>query len=135
MTRHRDTATPKLDQPDASNDDFQTKDKLTDLVHAQLSPICSPLFNMVNAPNNSKSTAVAVNGKGDARNRAGIASYTAHWDKNAANDTAEDSERRKASYTDVVNGYYDGQSAFCPQRAFAKGPCARQCPCPLAAPP
>ena len=61
---------------------------------------------MVNAP--TKSTAVSVNHKGDARNRAGIASYTAHWDKDSSKDTQEDTDRRKGAYTDVVNGYYDG---------------------------
>ncbi|GAA5835528.1 hypothetical protein JCM11251_002956 [Rhodosporidiobolus azoricus] len=65
---------------------------------------------MVNAPETqqSKSTAVIETPKnGDVRNRAGIASYTAHWDKSSAKDTAEHTEARKDHYTDVVNGYYD----------------------------
>ncbi|GAA5987990.1 hypothetical protein JCM5350_007851 [Sporobolomyces pararoseus] len=61
---------------------------------------------MVNAPE-TKSTAVATQPKGDARNRAGIANYTQHW-KESAQDTAEHTDARNASYKDVVNGYYDG---------------------------
>lgn len=45
---------------------------------------------------------------GDARNRAGIAAYTKHWNKDSTKDTEEDMDARKTSYTDVVNGYYDG---------------------------
>ena len=62
---------------------------------------------MVNAPSSS-STAVLKTSTGDGRNRAGIAAYTAHWDKDSSKDTAADMEARKGAYTDVVNGYYDG---------------------------
>lgn len=68
-----------------------------------------PATTMVNAP--SQSSAVSTNHKGDVRNRAGIASYTAHWDKDSSKDTQEDTDRRKDTYTDVVNGYYDGKSS------------------------
>ncbi|GAA5997946.1 sterol methyltransferase [Rhodotorula paludigena] len=67
--------------------------------------------SMVNAPEvngTAKSSALIEQRKGDPRNRAGIASYTAHWDKSSARDTAEHTEARKDKYTDVVNGYYDG---------------------------
>ncbi|SCV73271.1 BQ2448_7197 [Microbotryum intermedium] len=70
---------------------------------------------MVNAPTangtnqkDGSSTALIPKTKGDVRNRAGIASYTQHWDRNSANDTAEMTEQRKDVYTDVVNSYYDG---------------------------
>ncbi|GAA5848054.1 hypothetical protein JCM9279_007432 [Rhodotorula babjevae] len=70
---------------------------------------------MVNAPEikangaSSSSSALIEQPKtGDVRNRAGIASYTAHWDKSSSKDTAEHTEARKDHYTDVVNGYYDG---------------------------
>ncbi|KDE03846.1 sterol 24-C-methyltransferase [Microbotryum lychnidis-dioicae p1A1 Lamole] len=73
---------------------------------------------MVNAPRTNgssddhqkdgSSTALIAPTKGDARNRAGIASYTQHWDRNSVNDTAEMTEQRKDVYTDVVNSYYDG---------------------------
>ncbi|BGP39833.1 Delta(24)-sterol C-methyltransferase [Rhodotorula kratochvilovae] len=67
---------------------------------------------MVNAPevkaNGASSALIEQPKKGDVRNRAGIASYTAHWDKSSAQDTAEHTEARKDAYTDVVNGYYDG---------------------------
>lgn len=66
---------------------------------------------MVNAPEVSakqSSALIEQPKKGDVRNRAGIASYTAHWDKSSAKDTAQHTEARKDHYTDVVNGYYDG---------------------------
>lgn len=70
---------------------------------------------MVNAPeikangaSSSSSALIEQPKKGDVRNRAGIASYTAHWDKSSSKDTAEHTEARKDHYTDVVNGYYDG---------------------------
>ncbi|GAA6002539.1 hypothetical protein JCM10207_001170 [Rhodosporidiobolus poonsookiae] len=67
---------------------------------------------MVNAPEtaalSSSRVVTEIPKNGDVRNRAGIASYTAHWDKNSAKDTAEHTEARKDHYTDVVNGYYDG---------------------------
>lgn len=68
---------------------------------------------MVNAASSSSakgsSSAVAKNQQnGDARNRAGIAAYTAHWNADSAKDTAEQMKARLSSYTDVVNGYYDG---------------------------
>ncbi|GAA94561.1 uncharacterized protein L969DRAFT_61402 [Mixia osmundae IAM 14324] len=45
---------------------------------------------------------------GDARNKDGIAAYTAHWNRDSAQDTEENTQSRLAEYTDVVNGYYDG---------------------------
>lgn len=66
---------------------------------------------MVNAPESStpaRSSALIEQDKGDVRNRAGIASYTAHWNKESSKDTQENTESRKEHYTDVVNGYYDG---------------------------
>ncbi|GAA5983238.1 hypothetical protein JCM11641_006860 [Rhodosporidiobolus odoratus] len=68
---------------------------------------------MVNAPevngrSNGSTALTEIPKNGDVRNRAGIASYTAHWDKNSAKDTAEHTGARKDHYTDVVNGYYDG---------------------------
>lgn len=50
------------------------------------------------------------NANGDLRNLKGIENYTKFWDKDSAKDTADDTEGRKAVYTDVVNSYYDGQS-------------------------
>ncbi|GAA5829011.1 hypothetical protein JCM5353_000869 [Sporobolomyces roseus] len=67
---------------------------------------------MVNAPevkqkNGASSSALTTqSSKGDARNRAGIANYTQHW--KGAEDSAENTDARNASYKDVVNGYYDG---------------------------
>ncbi|GAA5857556.1 hypothetical protein JCM8547_009337 [Rhodosporidiobolus lusitaniae] len=72
---------------------------------------CKFRNTMVNAPEATatKSSALIEQPKnGDVRNRAGIASYTAHWNKNSAKDTQENTESRKDHYTDVVNGYYDG---------------------------
>ncbi|POY71902.1 hypothetical protein BMF94_5263 [Rhodotorula taiwanensis] len=67
---------------------------------------------MVNAPETTKrgssSSALIEQRNGDVRNRAGIASYTAHWDKDSSKDTQENTDSRKEHYTDVVNGYYDG---------------------------
>lgn len=66
---------------------------------------------MVNAPevkqkNGASSSALTTqSSKGDARNRAGIANYTQHW--KGAEDSAENTDARNASYKDVVNGYYD----------------------------
>ncbi|KAL8292605.1 hypothetical protein RQP46_001217 [Phenoliferia psychrophenolica] len=63
---------------------------------------------MVNAPKKSSSALIQqTNGK-DLRNRAGIESYTAHWDRDSSKDTPEMMEQRKEVYTDVVNSYYDG---------------------------
>lgn len=64
---------------------------------------------MVNAPNAESSAVQRVGANGDVRNRAGIEAYTKFWDKDARKDTQEDSEHRKNVYTDVVNGYYDGE--------------------------
>lgn len=54
------------------------------------------------------STALITLNKGDLRNRAGIANYTKHWEKDLADETPADAEARKEVYTEVVNGYYDG---------------------------
>jgi len=63
---------------------------------------------MVNAPSGTSSQLAKNNGNGDVRNRAGIANYTKHWNADSTKDTAEQMDARKTSYTDVVNGYYDG---------------------------
>lgn len=69
---------------------------------------------MVNAPESKSSGALTHQKKnGDVRNRNGIANYTKHWNKDSAKDTAENTEQRKAVYTDVVNGYYDGSLPLC----------------------
>ncbi|VDB90027.1 unnamed protein product [Peniophora sp. CBMAI 1063] len=44
----------------------------------------------------------------DGRQRARLEAYTAHWKKDSAKETGADHEARNESYTDVVNGYYDG---------------------------
>lgn len=49
---------------------------------------------------------------GELRNRKGIENYTAFWDRDSSKDTAENTEERIAAYTDVVNGYYDGATAY-----------------------
>ncbi|ORY88396.1 delta-sterol C-methyltransferase [Leucosporidium creatinivorum] len=54
------------------------------------------------------STALITINKGDLRNRAGIANYTKHWEKDLSKETAEDAQARKDVYAEVVNGYYDG---------------------------
>jgi septal ring factor EnvC (AmiA/AmiB activator) len=72
---------------------------------------------MVNAPetaSKSSSSALIQQKNGDVRNRAGIANYTAHWDKNSAQDSPENTEARKEVYTEVVNGYYDVRSRSLP---------------------
>ncbi|GAA6015074.1 hypothetical protein JCM11491_001650 [Sporobolomyces phaffii] len=79
-------------------------------LHHHLEPLTLEQASMVNAPEvkaNGKSSALTTQPKGDARNRAGIANYTQHW-KESAQDTAEHTDARNASYKDVVNGYYDG---------------------------
>lgn len=60
---------------------------------------------MVNA---ATSTAVSKPVNGDARNRGGIEAYRKHWNDDSTKDTDAQMEARKQSYTDVVNGYYDG---------------------------
>lgn len=59
------------------------------------------------APPTSNSTAVLKPLEGK-RNLAGIKNYTAHWDRDSAQDSATHTDNRKEAYTDVVNGYYDG---------------------------
>jgi len=44
----------------------------------------------------------------DGRQTARLESYTAHWKKDTSRETEEDTKARNESYTDVVNGYYDG---------------------------
>ncbi|KAF7323862.1 Delta-sterol C-methyltransferase [Mycena kentingensis (nom. inval.)] len=44
----------------------------------------------------------------DGRQRDRIANYTKHWNKDISRETAADTDARIDSYTDVVNGYYDG---------------------------
>lgn len=50
------------------------------------------------------------NGKthADGREDARIQNYTKFWQKDTAKEANEDNENRLDSYTDVVNGYYDG---------------------------
>lgn len=59
---------------------------------------------MVNASDNTSTTTALskTNTNGDVRNRAGIASYTKHWNADSSKDTAEQMDARKQSYTDVV---------------------------------
>jgi len=45
---------------------------------------------------------------GEKRNLNGIATYTQHWQKNAADDDDTHKESRLNKYTEVVNSYYDG---------------------------
>ncbi|KAJ7301844.1 delta-sterol C-methyltransferase [Mycena albidolilacea] len=49
-------------------------------------------------------------GKGmvDGRDRERIANYTKFWDKDISKEDSTHTENRVESYTDVVNGYYDG---------------------------
>ncbi|KAJ7810854.1 delta-sterol C-methyltransferase [Mycena olivaceomarginata] len=49
-------------------------------------------------------------GKGmvDGRDRERIANYTKFWDKDISKEDSTHTENRVDSYTDVVNGYYDG---------------------------
>ena len=111
-TSHQLSSSPPINKVSFS-DRFQNKSQIRRLLLPSLSmssralsrpsPISSA--SMVNAPE-TKSTAVATQSKGDARNRAGIANYTQHW-KESAQDTAEHTDARNASYKDVVNGYYD----------------------------
>jgi len=63
---------------------------------------------MVSSSSTSSSKAVMKQSNGDVRNKSGIANYTKHWNADSSKDTAEQMEARKTSYTDVVNGYYDG---------------------------
>lgn len=63
------------------------------------------------APKPTSTTVLAPGANGDLRNRKGIENYTAFWDRDSTKDTAENMEERKAAYTDVVNGYYDGATA------------------------
>lgn len=58
---------------------------------------------MVNATTNgSSTTALSKRTDGDVRNRAGIASYTKHWNADSTKDTEEQTDARKDAYTDVV---------------------------------
>ena len=58
---------------------------------------------MVNATTNGSNTsALSKRTDGDVRNRAGIASYTKHWNADSTKDTAEQMDARKDAYTDVV---------------------------------
>lgn len=64
---------------------------------------------MVSSSSSTTSSSVMKQqGNGDVRNKSGIANYTKHWNADSSKDTAEQMEARKQSYTDVVNGYYDG---------------------------
>lgn len=74
------------------------------------------------APPSATSTAVLkpLDGK---RNLAGIKNYTAHWDRDSAQDSATHTDNRKEAYTDVVNGYYDGVFAL----SFFSGGGGRWC--------
>ncbi|KAJ8295053.1 Sterol 24-C-methyltransferase [Rhodotorula toruloides] len=75
-----------------------------------LSPSTGPAPPNIAMVSDSSSRALTEQPKNgtDVRNRAGIASYTAHWDAQSSQDTAAHTSRRKDHYTDVVNGYYDG---------------------------
>jgi sterol 24-C-methyltransferase len=57
---------------------------------------------MVNANGASTTALTKQSNNGDVRNRAGIASYTKHWNADSTKDTAEQMDARKESYTDVV---------------------------------
>ena len=52
--------------------------------------------------------AIESNTLADGRKRDRIANYTGYWQKEAAHDTETDTSNRLDSYTEVVNGYYDG---------------------------
>ncbi|CAD6578863.1 MAG: Delta(24)-sterol C-methyltransferase [Cyphobasidiales sp. Tagirdzhanova-0007] len=63
---------------------------------------------MVQPASNTASSPALLPKTGDARNRTGIAGYTKHWNADSTKDSAQQMDARKHSYTDVVNGYYDG---------------------------
>jgi len=44
----------------------------------------------------------------DGRQTARLENYTAHWKKDTSRETEDDTKARNESYTEVVNGYYDG---------------------------
>lgn len=44
----------------------------------------------------------------DARSEARVSNYTKFWQKDSAQDGANDKTIRLDKYTDLVNGYYDG---------------------------
>jgi len=52
--------------------------------------------------------AIESNTLADGRKRDRIANYTGFWQKEAAHDSQTDTSNRLDSYTEVVNGYYDG---------------------------
>lgn len=51
---------------------------------------------------------VTTTGNGDGRVGSRINNYTKFWDKDLKKEGAENTSNRLASYTDVINGYYDG---------------------------
>lgn len=50
------------------------------------------------------SSSALIKPTGELRNLGGIKSYTGHWDRDSAKDTAAMTQDRKEVYTDVVNG-------------------------------
>lgn len=60
------------------------------------------MVNAHSSDSTSSSSALLKRTNGDARNRAGIASYTKHWNADSTKDTAEQMDARKDAYTDVV---------------------------------